>query len=68
MNPELKIGIVMGGYLDENNKLMTRSELNERITGIKKENEELKLYLKAYVDEYGADDEEDEENIKELLK
>lgn len=28
---ELKIGIVMGGYLDENNRLMSREELNTRI-------------------------------------
>ena len=26
------IGIVMGGYLDENNTLMKRPELNERIS------------------------------------
>ncbi len=26
------IGQVMGGYLDENNKLMVRSELNKRIS------------------------------------
>jgi len=27
-----EIGIVMGGYLDENNKLMDRAELNRRIS------------------------------------
>jgi hypothetical protein len=26
-----KIGFVMGGYIDENDKLMTREELNRRI-------------------------------------
>lgn len=35
------IGIVMGGYLDEQGKLMDRTELNKRIAGLQKENEKL---------------------------
>jgi uncharacterized small protein (DUF1192 family) len=31
------IGIVMGGYIDSNHKLMDRTELNRRISAIKKE-------------------------------
>lgn len=31
-----KIGIVMGGYLDENGKLMDREELNRRIADLQK--------------------------------
>ncbi len=33
-----KIGIVLGGYLDENDKLMDRIELNRRIVAIQEEN------------------------------
>lgn len=33
------IGVVMGGYLNEQDKLMDRTELNKRIAGLKKENE-----------------------------
>ena len=47
------IGIRMGGYVDENDKLMNRSELNKRIHGLKteleitnKENERLSEQLK----------------------
>lgn len=32
---DLKIGIVLGGYLNDKDKLMTRVELNDRITGLK---------------------------------
>lgn len=31
IDPKLKIGIVMGGYLDEKDHLMSREELHERI-------------------------------------
>lgn len=37
-----KIRPVMGGYLDENNKLMTRAELNAAIANIQDENENVK--------------------------
>ena len=40
------IGIVMGGYLDENGKLMDRTELNRRIYEIQHLNEQLKEQLK----------------------
>ena len=31
---EIYIGIKMGGYIDENNKIMSRQELNRRIVGM----------------------------------
>lgn len=47
------IGIVMGGYLDKNDKLLTRSELNyrislkdEKIQRLKNEIEKLKNELR----------------------
>lgn len=40
------IGIVMGGYLDENSRLMDRTELNRRISAIKEENKNLRNELK----------------------
>jgi len=36
----------MGGYLDENSRLMDRTELNRRITSIKEENKNLRNELK----------------------
>ena len=35
-NKHLHIGIVMGGYLDQHNRLMDRTELNKRIHGLQK--------------------------------
>jgi hypothetical protein len=35
-NKHLSIGIVLGGYLDENHRLMDRKELNKRISGLQK--------------------------------
>ena len=35
------IGIVFGGYVDENNKLMDRMELNRRIASLQKQVSEL---------------------------
>lgn len=40
-----KIGIVMGGYIDRNDKLMSRSELNAAIVEIQNENKELRESL-----------------------
>lgn len=45
-----KIGIVMGGYLDENDKLMGRTELNRRITAIQEENRKMREGLEYYAD------------------
>lgn len=37
------IGIVFGGYVDENNKLMDRMELNRRIASLQKQVSELTI-------------------------
>ena len=45
-----KIEIVLGGYLDENNKLMDRQELNKRIVAKDEEIDKLKSILHGLKD------------------
>lgn len=40
-----KIGIVMGGYINEHGKLMDRTELNDAITLLQKENNKMKEFI-----------------------
>lgn len=42
------IDIVLGGYLDENRKLMTRPELDKAITDMKNQIKELSWKAKRY--------------------
>ena len=76
MSNEIKI--TMGGYLDENDKLMDRTELNKRINGLKQgtvllgiEYEELKTemaFMKKYALERWVSDELWDEMIKQLRR
>ena len=48
-----KIGIVMGGYIDENHTVLSKTELNKRIVAIQKESAELKRKLDVAVEVLG---------------
>ena len=47
------IRLKLGGYVDENNKVMTQQELDEWIVKIQEENVRLKNALEWYIDNSG---------------
>jgi hypothetical protein len=47
------IRLKLGGYVDENNKVMTQQELDEWIVKIQEENVRLKNALEWYLDNSG---------------